>query len=245
MAEEEPPRAWGSAVAGVQGLERSISHRDEVGPHQTIDQCLGVIAGTVVLVIGIILLVLSMRRRKMHSIDKELQQLAQLPSQEQRPQSAQSAGEQRAARTAAHEAAAARERGALGAALASAASKAVALEAIAQHLTCPITTMLMMRPVMARDGHTYERRAIREWLRDHDTSPKTRARLPDKSLVRNRGLQSVVGSSASSTASLIASRMASAEPRPAGCTDCARLTRASAALPSASPNASLLAASRA
>ena len=106
-------------------------------------------------------------------------------------QGTQQAEELRAARTAAREAAAARKE-AVASALASAASKAKSLEAIAQHLTCPITHALMLRPVMARDGNTYERQAIRRWLRDHDTGPKTRARLSDKSLVRNRGLQSIV-----------------------------------------------------
>ena len=37
--------------------------------------------------------------------------------------------------------------------------------------------VLFEDPVMASDGITYSRAAIEQWLRDHDTSPTTRARL--------------------------------------------------------------------
>jgi TPR repeat protein len=36
---------------------------------------------------------------------------------------------------------------------------------------CSITQELMVDPVMAEDGHTYERTAIMNWLKDHTTSP--------------------------------------------------------------------------
>jgi hypothetical protein len=38
---------------------------------------------------------------------------------------------------------------------------------------CPITHELMDDPVMASDGHTYERRAIERWLETKKTSPKS------------------------------------------------------------------------
>mmetsp|Transcript_37104 Transcript_37104/g.67200 ORF Transcript_37104/g.67200 Transcript_37104/m.67200 type:complete len:475 (+) Transcript_37104:117-1541(+) len=38
---------------------------------------------------------------------------------------------------------------------------------------CPITRELMKDPVIAQDGHTYDRSAIEMWLRNHTTSPKT------------------------------------------------------------------------
>lgn len=42
------------------------------------------------------------------------------------------------------------------------------------HLICPITLEIMEDPVMASDGITYERRAIKEWLLQKGTSPVTR-----------------------------------------------------------------------
>merc|ERR1711964_274552 len=41
----------------------------------------------------------------------------------------------------------------------------------ANDLLCPITMMLMTDPVIAADGHSYERTAIEKWLKDNDTSP--------------------------------------------------------------------------
>ena len=38
---------------------------------------------------------------------------------------------------------------------------------------CPITTELMADPVMAADGHAYERTAIERWLATKSTSPMT------------------------------------------------------------------------
>lgn len=39
--------------------------------------------------------------------------------------------------------------------------------------TCPITMELMTDPVVAADGHLYERGAIETWLKTHNTSPLT------------------------------------------------------------------------
>ena len=41
-------------------------------------------------------------------------------------------------------------------------------------LLCPITLSMMGDPVVANDGHSYERAAIATWLATHDTSPQTR-----------------------------------------------------------------------
>ena len=49
----------------------------------------------------------------------------------------------------------------------------------------------MVDPVMAADGTTYERRAIQQWLEQHDTSPLTGAKLDHLHLSPNilvRGL---------------------------------------------------------
>lgn len=42
---------------------------------------------------------------------------------------------------------------------------------------CPITLQPMVDPVVAEDGHTYERAAIIKWLAEHSTSPLTRERM--------------------------------------------------------------------
>ena len=39
-----------------------------------------------------------------------------------------------------------------------------------------------MDPVVLSDGHAFERKAIEKWLRAHDTSPLTGARLVDRSI---------------------------------------------------------------
>jgi len=50
---------------------------------------------------------------------------------------------------------------------------------------CSITHELMRDPVIAADGHTYERRVIEEWLEEHSTSPKTGAEIESKALFPN------------------------------------------------------------
>jgi len=42
---------------------------------------------------------------------------------------------------------------------------------------CPITTEVMIDPVMAADGHAYERSAIERWLATKSTSPLTSEEL--------------------------------------------------------------------
>jgi len=50
---------------------------------------------------------------------------------------------------------------------------------------CPIAHEIMADPVVAADGHTYERSYIKEWLSEHDTSPMTMKRLKHKKLTPN------------------------------------------------------------
>jgi len=38
----------------------------------------------------------------------------------------------------------------------------------------------MSQPVVAADGHSYERRVIEDWLATHDTSPLTGLPLPHR-----------------------------------------------------------------
>ena len=46
-----------------------------------------------------------------------------------------------------------------------------------ENLLCPITHRLPVRPVVASDGHVYERAAIEKWLRTKSTSPLTNAEM--------------------------------------------------------------------
>ena len=57
---------------------------------------------------------------------------------------------------------------------------------LSEIVMCPISHELMVDPVIAADGNTYERKEIEEWLETHDTSPLTRQRLDNQSLTTNR-----------------------------------------------------------
>ncbi|CAF4854591.1 unnamed protein product [Rotaria sp. Silwood1] len=57
-------------------------------------------------------------------------------------------------------------------------------------LVCPITFTLFCDPVVAEDGHTYERQAVIDWIQQNSTSPLTRepitiAGLRSNHIVRN------------------------------------------------------------
>ena len=60
--------------------------------------------------------------------------------------------------------------------------------------TCPITATgeAMIDPVVDALGITYERAAIERWLKDHNTSPLSMKKLPDKRLVPNFALWSII-----------------------------------------------------
>lgn len=57
---------------------------------------------------------------------------------------------------------------------------------------CPITYERMIDPVIASDGHSYERLAIEEWFKFSSTSPRTNLILEDKRLVPNRDLKGAI-----------------------------------------------------
>eukprot|EP01132_Coremiostelium_polycephalum_P000119 gene119-164_t len=58
---------------------------------------------------------------------------------------------------------------------------------------CPITQEIMEDPVIAQDGHSYERSAIVHWLSlGHRTSPKTGARLLNTELTPNHTMRSLI-----------------------------------------------------
>eukprot|EP00300_Choanocystis_sp_HF-7_P006000 c14418_g1_i1.p1 GENE.c14418_g1_i1~~c14418_g1_i1.p1 ORF type:complete len:617 (+),score=106.06 c14418_g1_i1:54-1853(+) len=54
---------------------------------------------------------------------------------------------------------------------------------------CPITSDIMEDPVITDDGQTYDRESISRWFQEHDTSPLTGLRLPNKRLIPNIALR--------------------------------------------------------
>jgi len=59
---------------------------------------------------------------------------------------------------------------------------------------CPITLRLMADPVIAADGHSYERNAIQEWFEHKRTSPKTNRSLSSLTLISNHTLKAAIQS---------------------------------------------------
>ena len=56
---------------------------------------------------------------------------------------------------------------------------------------CPLTLELMVDPVVAMDGNTYERSAIAEWFAVHTTSPLTREEIQPV-LVPNMAIRKLI-----------------------------------------------------
>lgn len=56
---------------------------------------------------------------------------------------------------------------------------------------CPITSMPMVKPVVASDGHTYEKRAIRRWLMHKNKSPVTMTPIT-RNLIPNHNLKKLM-----------------------------------------------------
>lgn len=59
-------------------------------------------------------------------------------------------------------------------------------------LVCPITCERLRDPVVLNDGHTYERRAIEEWMTRSTRSPLTNDVLDPRALVPNHALRAVL-----------------------------------------------------
>ena len=57
---------------------------------------------------------------------------------------------------------------------------------------CPILMEAMIDPVICSDGFSYERAAIENWLRHHETSPKTNEVLSNKKLIPNKTLKAAI-----------------------------------------------------
>ena len=63
---------------------------------------------------------------------------------------------------------------------------------VPEEFECPITSDLMVDPVITSDGHTYERYAIKRWLSKNDTSPLTGAELISDNMVPNIALRKMI-----------------------------------------------------
>ena len=59
------------------------------------------------------------------------------------------------------------------------------MDTIGDCLVCPITFSLFNDPVIAEDGHTYERSAIIDWIKRNSTSPLTRTSITIEGLRPN------------------------------------------------------------
>jgi hypothetical protein len=67
-----------------------------------------------------------------------------------------------------------------------------ASSALLRDLRCPISLEVMSDPVIAADGHSYERVAIQRWLEMRRTSPMTGAILNHAQLVPNHRLRAII-----------------------------------------------------
>ncbi|KAK9817648.1 hypothetical protein WJX72_000140 [[Myrmecia] bisecta] len=59
-------------------------------------------------------------------------------------------------------------------------------------MECPITQVIMTDPVIAADGHTYERAAIESWFSRHDTGPMTNEVVEHKLLIPNIAMRRLI-----------------------------------------------------
>jgi len=57
---------------------------------------------------------------------------------------------------------------------------------------CPITHEVMTDPVVAQDGHTYERKAITRWFTENQTSPKSGEVLSSTALIPNHAIRAQI-----------------------------------------------------
>ena len=56
---------------------------------------------------------------------------------------------------------------------------------------CPITYELLREPVVALDGHTYEKSAIEKWLKSNHISPRS-GEIMEDSIVPNTNLKKLI-----------------------------------------------------
>jgi len=61
-----------------------------------------------------------------------------------------------------------------------------------ENFLCPITQEIFKDPVVAADGHTYERSALERWFKNHNLSPLTGTELNTKVTYNNYTLRSII-----------------------------------------------------
>jgi hypothetical protein len=59
-------------------------------------------------------------------------------------------------------------------------------------LLCPLSRRVLVDPVVAADGYTYERKDAEAWLRTSQLSPVTKLPLSDTNLIPNRLLKQLL-----------------------------------------------------
>lgn len=62
---------------------------------------------------------------------------------------------------------------------------------IRDEFLCPITYELMREPVVAMDGHTYEKSAIEKWLKSNHTSPRSGEPM-EPTIIPNMNLKKLI-----------------------------------------------------
>ena len=65
-------------------------------------------------------------------------------------------------------------------------------ERVTPSMICPISQEVFRDPVIANDGHTYERKAIATWLEKHDSSPCTNQPIGSKDIRPNHAFRSLL-----------------------------------------------------
>ena len=63
---------------------------------------------------------------------------------------------------------------------------------IPDRFVCPLTLELMKQPLYSKYGHSFERKAILQWLSTNDTCPVTRKPLSPSLLIPNNQLKSQI-----------------------------------------------------
>lgn len=63
---------------------------------------------------------------------------------------------------------------------------------VSQSILCPLTQQILEDPVIASDGHTYERKAITEWLKKSKKSPIENNVLDNGNLIANNAIKKLV-----------------------------------------------------
>ena len=59
-------------------------------------------------------------------------------------------------------------------------------------IICPITQEIMVEPVIAFDGQTYEKSAIEQWFKDNNKSPSTGTTLSSRLLIANHTIRKLI-----------------------------------------------------